>query len=85
MTKSAKNKNNIVIKGWVFAGALAIWAIFIIVFMFRINIVEGVELERFAEKNNFVSSVVKFNNPFITLIFELFVITCYLFLLSFCK
>ena len=53
MTKSAKNKNNIVIKGWVFAGALAIWAIFIIVFMFRINIVEGVELERFAEKNNF--------------------------------
>ena len=39
----------------------------------------------FAEKNNFVSSVVKFNNPFITLIFELFVITCYLFLLSFCK
>ena len=42
-----------VIKGWVIAGALAIWAIFVIVFMFRINIVEGVELERFAEKNNF--------------------------------
>ena len=53
MTQSTKNKNNMVIKGWVFAGALAIWAIFIIVFMFRINIIEGVELERFAEKNNF--------------------------------
>ena len=53
MTTSSKNKNNMVIKGWIFAGALAIWAIFIIVFMFRINIVEGVELERFAEKNNF--------------------------------
>ena len=53
MMTSSKNKNNMVIKGWIFAGALAIWAIFIIVFMFRINIVEGVELERFAEKNNF--------------------------------
>lgn len=53
MIASTKNKNNIVIKGWVFAGLLAVWAVFIIVCMFRINIIEGVDLERFAEKNNF--------------------------------
>ncbi len=42
-----------VIKGWFFAGLLAVWAVAIVVFMFRINIIEGAELERFAERNNF--------------------------------
>ena len=47
------NKKWIVIKGWIVAGGLAIWAITIIFFMFRINVIEGEELEAFAAKNNF--------------------------------
>ena len=47
------NKKWIVIKGWVFAGGLALWALAILFFMFRINVIEGEDLEAFASKNNF--------------------------------
>lgn len=48
-----ENKKWIVIKGWIFAGGLALWALAILFFMFRINVIEGEELEAFASKNNF--------------------------------
>ena len=47
------NKKWIVMKGWVVAGLLALWACAILFFMFRINIIEGEQLEEFASKNNF--------------------------------
>ncbi|QTV06240.1 transpeptidase family protein [Faecalibacter bovis] len=47
------NKKSIVLKGWVFAGGLAIWAFAVLFFMFRINVLEGDELKEFAENNNF--------------------------------
>ena len=50
---SNDNKKWIVIKGWIVAGGLAIWAIAILFFMFRINVIEGEELDAFASKNNF--------------------------------
>ena len=48
-----ENKKWIVIKGWIFAGGLALWALAILFFMFRINVIEGEDLEAFASKNNF--------------------------------
>lgn len=48
-----KDKKWIVIKGWIVAGGLAVWAVAILFFMFRINVLEGEELEEFASKNNF--------------------------------
>lgn len=50
---SKDTKKIMVVKGWIVAGGLAIWAFAIIFFMFKINVVEGEELERFAAKNNF--------------------------------
>ena len=47
------NKKWIVIKGWAVAGGLALWGLAILFFMFRINVIEGEELEEFAAKNNF--------------------------------
>mgnify|MGYP003462497262 CR=1 FL=1 len=47
------NKKWIVVKGWAVAGGLALWALAILFFMFRINVIEGEELEEFASKNNF--------------------------------
>ena len=50
---SKDTKKIMVVKGWIIASGLAIWAFAIIFFMFRINVVEGEELEDFAAKNNF--------------------------------
>jgi len=48
-----ESKKWIVIKGWIFAGLLAGVACAIIFSMFKINVVEGEDLEAFASKNNF--------------------------------
>lgn len=48
-----KNRNSVVVRGWIFAGFLMFWAMAILFFMFKIKVVEGDVLDEFAQENNF--------------------------------
>ena len=48
-----KNRNTALLRGWFIAFLMVIWAVLIVVAMLRIKLVEGDELDEFAQENNF--------------------------------